>query len=151
MRLFLVAPLIDLRPVLASPDNAAAWTPRTSCVQGVWRLEGQYYRADVLQVEDLVSSAGIGVQPLADLVKSVTMSNRFKRYFGTNGTPYRSANELFDVNPRVTKRIYAGLLKHPEKYMLRAGELVMAPFRPDLRAAGSNAGSQREPRGHFRQ
>ena len=98
----------------------------TSVLAGRRRLEGQYHRADVLQVEALVDNAGIGTQPLSDLVKSVTMSNRFKRYFGANGTPYRSANELFDVNPRVTKRIYAGLLKHPENYMLRAGEMVMA-------------------------
>lgn len=98
----------------------------SSVIAGRRRLEGQYYRADVLQVEGLVSSAGIDTRPLGDLVESVTMSNRFKRHFGTNGTPYRSANELFDVNPRVTKRIYAGLLNHPEEYMLRAGELVMA-------------------------
>lgn len=90
------------------------------------RLEGQFYRSDVLRVEEMVEAAGDCVQPLADLVQSVTMSPRFKRYFGKNGTTYRSAGELFDVNPAVTKRIYAGLLDNADVYMLRPGQMIMA-------------------------
>lgn len=90
------------------------------------RLEGQFHRSDVREIEQMVRTAGRTAQPLADLVKSVFMAPRFKRYFGWNGTPYRSASELFDVNPPVTKRIYAGLLQQPDVYMLRAGEMIMA-------------------------
>ena len=89
-------------------------------------MEGQYYRAAVLQVEKLVADAGDSVQPLSKLVESVSLGNRFKRYFGDNGTPYRSASELFDVNPPVTKRIYSALLSDPSQYMLRAGWIIMA-------------------------
>lgn len=98
----------------------------SSLTTGRRRFEGQFYRSDVLQVERLVEAAGAYVQPLADLVESVTMSPRFKRYFGPNGTTYRSAGELFDVNPAVTKRIYAGLLDNADVYMLRPGEMIMA-------------------------
>lgn len=90
------------------------------------RFEGQFHRADVRDVERMVTTAALSCEPLASLVESITMAPRFKRYFGTNGTPYRSASELFDVNPPVTKRIYAGLLASPDIYMLREGEIIMA-------------------------
>lgn len=107
-------------------DSVHSTVRASSLIGGRRRLEGQFYRADVLQVEELVRTAGRRVQPLREVVESVTMSNRFKRYFGVNGTTYRSASELFDVNPPVTKRIYAGLLENAEAYMLRPGEIIMA-------------------------
>ncbi len=108
-------------------NDAPTSTVRASDLwAGRRRIEGQFHRSDVLQVEQLVRSAGKTVQPLEELVESVTMSNRFKRYFGANGTPYRSASELFDVNPPVTKRIYAGLLENHEAYLLRPGHMIMA-------------------------
>lgn len=90
------------------------------------RMEGQFHRADVRQVEDMVQAAGLSVQPLDDLVESISLGSRFKRYFGPNGTPYRSASELFDVNPPVTKRIYSALLPDPDRYMLQPGWIIMA-------------------------
>lgn len=33
---------------------------------------------------------------------------------------------MFDVNPPVTKRIYAGLLENPEAYLLQPGQIIMA-------------------------
>jgi len=98
----------------------------STLLTGRRRLEGQYYRADVLHVEALVMRAAKRIQPLHEVVSSVTMSNRFKRYFGDNGTTYRSASELFDVNPAVTKRIYAGLVPNADDYLLHPGELIMA-------------------------
>lgn len=97
-----------------------------NCLRGRRRMEGQFYRADVLQIEAMLKNAAELVQPLKELVKSVLMLPRFKRYFGENGTVYRSAAELFDVNPSVTKRIYTGLLENPDRYMLRPGDMVMA-------------------------
>lgn len=91
------------------------------------RLEGQYLRREVLDVEMLVTrSATRGVETVRDVTKSVHLGQRFKRFFGEDGTPYRSAGELFDVNAPVTKRIYAGLLDAPERYMLEPGQIIMA-------------------------
>ncbi len=115
-----------------NPDSAAVEDDIFSTVSvssvfaGRRRLEGQFHRTDVLQIEDMVGRAGRRVQPLAELVESVRVGSRFKRYFGENGTPYRSASELFDVNPPVTKRIYSALLPNPEDYMLRGGWIIMA-------------------------
>ncbi|WP_411815812.1 hypothetical protein [Gordonia sp. SND2] len=98
----------------------------TDALSGRRRLEGQYHRSDVLQIENMVRTASGKVQPLSQLVKSVAVGARFKRYFGDNGTAYRSASELFDVNPPVSKRIYSALLPHPGRYMLRKGWIIMA-------------------------
>lgn len=107
-------------------DSDFAIVSVSDVLSGRRRIEGQFHRADVLQVENMVRHAGHDAQPLADIVHSVTVGARFKRYFGANGTPYRSASELFDVNPAVNKRIYSALLPSPEKYMLREGWIIMA-------------------------
>lgn len=117
---------------LVNPENApihrsASATVRSSdLMSGRRRMEGQFHRSDVLQVERMIKTAGSHTERLDSLVESVSMSPRFKRHFGANGTPYRSASELFDVNPPVTKRIYSGLLDNAELYMLNPGEIVMA-------------------------
>lgn len=94
--------------------------------EGRRRIEGQFHRSDVLHVERLVKYAATRVDRLVDVVKSVGVGSRFKRYFGPNATPYRSASELFDVNAPVTKRIYSALLPNPERYMLSEGWIIMA-------------------------
>lgn len=122
----------DAYAALVNPAGSAVvdepfTTIRASDVlAGRRRIEGQFHRSEVQQVERLVVGAGHRYERLADVATSVSMSQRFKRHFGANGTPYRSANELFDVNPRVTKRIYAGLLPDPARYMLQPGEIIMA-------------------------
>ena len=107
-------------------DTPIATVSVSDVVTGRRRMEGQFYRADVLQVEQRITRAGKEVQRLADVVQSVSVGARFKRHFGANGTPYRSASELFDVNPSVTKRIYSALLPAPERYMLKEGWIIMA-------------------------
>ncbi|WP_163633483.1 hypothetical protein [Microbacterium sp. B35-04] len=107
-------------------DAVSSTVRASSLLAGRRRMEGQFHRAGVLQVEDLVRRSSNKVQPLIEVVKSVTVGARFKRYFGDNGTPYRSASELFDVNAPVTKRVYSALLPDSKKYMLRSGWIIMA-------------------------
>lgn len=107
-------------------DTPFATVNVSDVLAGRRRIEGQFYRADVLQIEAMIKTAGRKVERLADVVKSVGVGARFKRYFGANGTPYRSASELFDVNPPVTKRIYSALLPDPERYMLQESWIIMA-------------------------
>lgn len=121
----LLANLINPSGTLVQ-DNPTTTVLASDLWFGRRRIEGQFHRSDVLQVEQMVRTAGRTVQPLEAVVTSVYMTNRFKRHFGANGTPYRSASELFDVNPPVTKRIYAGLLENPEAYLLQPGQMIMA-------------------------
>ncbi|WP_430295583.1 hypothetical protein [Sinomonas sp. B1-1] len=101
--------------------------PVSEISSGRRRFEGQVARSDVRQIDALVRNAATrGVDTVGAVCASVTLGNRFRRYFGPNGTPYRSAAELFDVNAPVTKRIYSGLLDNPSSYMLHEGWIIMA-------------------------
>lgn len=101
--------------------------PVSAVASGRRRLEAQYLRSDIGHIERLVTAAATnGVSRLRDVTKSVRLENRFKRHFGESGMPYRSASEIFDVNPPVTKRVHAGLIHDAERYFLKPGELVMA-------------------------
>ncbi|MDN4491591.1 hypothetical protein QQX13_12175 [Demequina sp. SYSU T00068] len=108
-------------------SSIAQSVPVTELMSGRRRFEGQTVRAEVRQLSSLVeSSATNGTSTLGEVCSRIALGNRFKRHFGPDGTPYRSAGELFDVNAAVTKRIYAGLLDNPERYMLEPGWLIMA-------------------------
>lgn len=101
--------------------------PVSAVASGRRRLEAQYLRSDIAHIERLVGAAATnGLSRLRDVTKSVRLENRFKRHFGDSGMPYRSASEIFDVNPPVTKRVHAGLIQDAERYFLKPGELVMA-------------------------
>ncbi|MEU4313941.1 hypothetical protein [Nocardia sp. NPDC024068] len=112
-----------------SPVRQTAWQEvnASEFMSGRRRLEGQYFRSEFRAVEDLIRSAATrGIDIVGEVSKSVSVGQRFKRYFGPNGTPYRSAGELFDVNAPVTKRIYSAQLVRPERYMLVPGQIIMA-------------------------
>ncbi len=123
----------DLYAAAVNPGNIpvaeAVWQQvnASDLTAGRRRFEGQFHRADYRIVESLVrSSATHGVDTVGAVAKTVELGNRFKRFFGPNATPYRSAGELFDVNAPVTKRIYSALLDDPETYMLVPGQVIMA-------------------------
>lgn len=123
----------DLYARAVNPNNLpvaeAVWqqVKAAELMSGRRRFEGQFHRSDYRAVDSLVhASATHGVDTVGEVTKSVELGNRFKRFFGPNGTPYRSAGELFDVNPPVTKRIYSALLDDPGKYMLVPGQIIMA-------------------------
>lgn len=91
------------------------------------RLDAEHFRPDYLAIAGWLRSAGTRpVETLDDVTEQVSLGNRYRRYFGEKGTPYRSAEELFDLNAPVTKRVYAGLIDNRENYTLHAGWLIMA-------------------------
>jgi hypothetical protein len=60
------------------------------------------------------------------LPKSPWWLTRFKRVFGSEGMPYTSADELFSLNPVITKRVLAEQAENAEDYYVKGGWLVMA-------------------------
>jgi len=91
------------------------------------RFEGQHVNSEARWLDELTAqTATHGLSRVGEVTESVRLGARFKRFFGPTGTPYRSASELFDVNPPVTKRIFSALLDKPERYMLEPGDLIMA-------------------------
>ncbi|WP_285314183.1 hypothetical protein [Pseudarthrobacter sp. fls2-241-R2A-168] len=91
------------------------------------RLDAQFVRPDFRQIDSFIRSASTRpVESVADVTDSVGLGGRFRRYYGEKGTPYRSAEELFDLNAPVTKRIYSALVPGSDEYVLRQGWIIMA-------------------------
>jgi type I restriction enzyme, S subunit len=90
------------------------------------RLDGFYHNRVATDILGAIKHYGRSTDKLLDVCARIFYPKRFRRFFGDNGTPYRSAEELFDLNAPVTKRVYASLVEDAEEYMLHAGWLVMA-------------------------
>lgn len=87
------------------------------------RLDASTYCGVVRDAERLIDSRDIGI--LGNLVEKVFLSGRFARPFGEGGVPFVTPSDLFDVNVKPTKRIYAKLVPNREQYILHEGELLM--------------------------
>lgn len=114
---------IDLSAVAL--DDAFSVSAR-ELSHGRRRLDGFFYNRVAAKITSSLASTTLRVDTLADVCHRVFAPSRFSRTFGDTGVPYRSAEELFDLNPPVTKRIYASLVEDPEDYMLHPGWIVMA-------------------------
>ena len=90
------------------------------------RLDAYYHNPVAEEIEQATRRASLSMDRLSNVCKRIFYPSRFKRYFGSNGTPYRSAEELFELNAPITKRIYASLVEDRDEYMLHADWLVMA-------------------------
>lgn len=63
---------------------------------------------------------------LRDVSKRVWWMTRFKRFYGTGGIPYLSADELFTINPLESKQILVDPNDNHRDYFVEPGWLVMA-------------------------
>ncbi|WP_148138329.1 hypothetical protein [Olsenella sp. HMSC062G07] len=64
-------------------------------------------------------------QRLESLIKKVYLPPRVPRTYGEGGIPFASPSELFDVNAKPTKHIYAKLIPNYQQFMLKPGEMLM--------------------------
>lgn len=62
---------------------------------------------------------------LRTLVEDIYLPPRVARTFGDGGVPFAMPSDLFDVNARPAKRIYAKLIPRYEQFMLKPGELLI--------------------------
>lgn len=63
---------------------------------------------------------------LGDVAERVWWMTRFKRFYGDEGIPYLSADELFTINPQETKRILVDPKDNHRDYFVEPGWIVMA-------------------------
>jgi hypothetical protein len=115
---------LDLGGPAASLDTPFA-VPAHSVFDRRRRLDAFYHNPLVQQICDAQSRQAKAVRSLAELAERIWWPGRFKRVFGDNGTPYVSAEDLFDLNPVISKRVYTGLVENREDYFLRPEWLVL--------------------------
>ena len=96
----------------------------STILQNRLRLDADSYAGQINAIDGMVANGR------SDTIGSLTTFcsdlGRFARIYGNGGRPYVSASELFDVNAKPTKMIYAKLVKDWEKYILHPGTIIMA-------------------------
>ena len=87
------------------------------------RLDADSYCGQINAVDALLERCT--TNKLRDLVSDVYLLPRVARTFGSVGVPFATPSDLFDVNAKPAKRIYAKLIPNHEAFMLKPGELLM--------------------------
>lgn len=87
------------------------------------RLDADSYCGQINAVDALLERCT--TNKLRDLVSDVYLLPRVARTFGSGGVPFATPSDLFDVNAKPAKRIYAKLIPNHEAFMLKPGELLM--------------------------
>lgn len=87
------------------------------------RLDAGFYEGAVKDAQGLLSR--YETDALGDVVQRVYLPGRFARPYGDGGIPFIMPSELFDVNGKPTKRVYAKLVPNRDQFILHKGELLM--------------------------
>jgi hypothetical protein len=99
------------------------FTVRLSAIAGGRRrLEGAYYTPHVQAIMRRFKKW----ERLGDITERVWWGNRFKRYYGDNGIPYLSADDVFTANPYASTKILVDANDGHEDFFVERGWLIMA-------------------------
>ena len=114
----------DQEQELSQPSGKAAQTVSVSQIlPRRIRLDASTYCGEVNRAEEALRE--LTQDTLASVTKSVYLPSRFARVYGEGGVPFVTPSDLFDVNAKPTKRIYAKLVPNRGQFILRSGELLM--------------------------
>jgi hypothetical protein len=91
-------------------------------LSGRRRLEASYHTPQAAAI----ASHFQHFDRLHDVTRRVWWMPRFKRYYGEDGIPYLSADELFTINPQESKRILVDPADNHRDYFVDPGWIVMA-------------------------
>ena len=90
------------------------------------RLEGAFHTAHVTALLRRLKRHAVGVNRLGDVVTRVWWMTRFSRWFGENGAPYMSADELFSISQIGEKRVHLEPIASHEEFFVKEGWILMA-------------------------
>ena len=117
----------SIGPVGSTAEQYTGFEVKASeLLLGRRRLEGAYHSPAATAILKRFAAANLKTEPLSAVTKGVWWGARFKRVFGDEGAPYLSADELFSVNPPITKRVMLEQAEKPERFFVKEGWLVMA-------------------------
>lgn len=108
-------------------ESEAAFQVRASQLStGRRRMEACYHTPVATAILRRFRAIKAEVFPLTDVTTNVWWMPRFKRFYGDDGIPYLSADELFTVNPDQSKRILVDDEDEHERYFVKQGWILMA-------------------------
>ncbi len=111
---------------MRSTDDAPTFTAQTSEIYtGRRRLDAYAHNPAARAIRQRFYRNAESVARLGSLARAF-VPPRFKRVFGTTGTPYLDSEPIFKTNPGIAKTLTPATRIDPEKYMVDAGWLLMA-------------------------
>ena len=114
-------------PVNMAENPESGFTVKASEMFGQRRrLEGGFYSPAATAILKRFTDLNLSVEPLSGVTERVWWKTRFKRVFDDEGVPYMSADELFSLNPPITKRVLVEQADNADEYFVKAGWIVMA-------------------------
>ncbi|MGD0201858.1 MAG: hypothetical protein ABSD27_14010 [Bryobacteraceae bacterium] len=117
----------EIGPVKPKENAEVGFSVRSfALLGGRRRLEAAYHHPTADAILKRFQKLNLASEPLREVTERIWWLTRFKRVFGDEGMPYMSADELFSVNPSITKRVMVEQAETPEDYYVKAGWLVMA-------------------------
>ena len=122
-RLFADALALDL------PDTSNLRTfdvPASEMFSGRRRLDANHYNPTARVIEQALRSSGLRIGPLGDVVERILLPNRFKRVYMGEGIPYLDSEDIFKINPEITKFIPASSKKDASRYFVKRDWLLVA-------------------------
>jgi type I restriction enzyme, S subunit len=112
---------------ISAKDNEAGYAIRASSMMaGRRRFEAGFHHPHAAAILRRFKKLNLTIEPLNDVSDRIWWLTRFKRIFGDEGMPYMSADELFSLNPTITKKVLAEQAENAEDYLVKAGWIVMA-------------------------
>lgn len=90
------------------------------------RLEAEFYSPAATAILNRFRAKKLRVESLGDVTARIWRLTQFKRVFGDEGAPYMSADELFALNPTITKRVVVEQADNADDFFVKAGWIVMA-------------------------
>ncbi len=114
-------------PVVPDENPEVGFTVKSANLFGNRRrLEAGYHNAAASSILRRFAELGLRVDPLVVVTERVWWMTRFKRVFGDQGVPYMSADELFSLNPTITKRVLIEQADNASEYYAKDGWIMMA-------------------------
>ena len=112
---------------LGEPSAASGFSVASSSLLSTRRrLEATFHSPAGRGILEAFGKRNLKVERLSDVTERVWWLTRFKRVFGEGGMPYLSSDELFSVNPPVSKRVMIEQAEAPDDYFVKAGWIMMA-------------------------
>ena len=122
----LFAKSIGIAPEVVSGDDGFEIDAASYVLTGRRRFDAHAHNPTATGIVKALASSGRSIMRLRDVTTGVYWMKRFKRFFGESGQPYVSADELFALNPVISKRILTDVIPDAQDFYPKASWLIMA-------------------------
>lgn len=108
------------------PNEAAYVVSASEMFVGRRRLDGYHYNPAAEAALQALQASGKSLVPLYSVVMRVFGVPRFKHIYTQEGTPYLDSEDIFKINPELTKFIPQISKKDASSYFVHSGWILMA-------------------------